>query len=53
MNVTMLAKLIGKEAVARAKKRGLTYMCLACHHQEGERCIRDNGRPRTDVACQP
>ena len=35
MNVTMLAQLIGKEAVARAKKRGRAYLCLACHHQKG------------------
>ena len=43
MNVTMLAQLVGKEAVARAKKRGWAYMCLACHHQKGERCIGELG----------
>ena len=43
MDINTLTLLVGSEAVARAKKRGRAYMCLACYHQKKERCIGELG----------
>ncbi|MEW8644208.1 MAG: hypothetical protein AB2609_19455, partial [Candidatus Thiodiazotropha sp.] len=43
MDINTLTLLVGSEAVARAKKRGRAYMCLACYHQKKERCTGELG----------